>query len=434
MKRVKQRANLILVLAALLVAGLLVFVVRLARDGESWAMFSANTSVYQNGVLNTGTLEDRNGVLLASAGGGTYRYADDKTVRIACLHAVGDYQGNIGTGALKVFADKLADYSFLRGTTSPAGATVRLSIDSGLCAAAYNALNGRAGAVLVMDYTTGEILCMVSSPSFDPNAGANGADGVYLNRALSATYPPGSVFKIVTLTAALERIGGLQDRRFTCTGSTVIGGETVNCSGVHGVQTVEQAFANSCNVAFAQISEELGGDTLARYAKALGFTAELTLDGIPVKTGNFDAAGAGSAALAWSGIGQSTDLISPFALLRVSAAIANGGVLREPTLLKGQRGGTARLLGAATADSLAGMMSYNVQYAYGPSRFPGLNLCAKTGTAEVGDGTSHAWFTGFLQSEDHPLAFAVVVEHGGGGLTAAGAVANAVLQAAVKGS
>lgn len=86
---------------------------------------------------------------------------------------------------------------------------------------------------------------------------------------------------------------------------------------------------------------------------------------------------------------------------------------------------------ADTADKLKQMMSYNVVSHYGSDRFPGLNICAKTGTAELGDGTSHAWFAGFLDDEAHPYAFVVLVERGGGGLTNAGAVANAVLQAAV---
>ena len=77
-------------------------------------------------------------------------------------------------------------------------------------------------------------------------------------------------------------------------------------------------------------------------------------------------------------------------------------------------------------------MSYNVQYAYGSWLFPNLALCAKSGTAEVGDGTAHAWFTGYLDDEEHPYAFAVIAEHAGGGLTVAGAIANTVLQKAVE--
>ena len=88
---------------------------------------------------------------------------------------------------------------------------------------------------------------------------------------------------------------------------------------------------------------------------------------------------------------------------------------------------------AGTAEQLASMMSYNVAAHYGgESNFPGLKLCAKTGTAELGDGTSHAWFAGFLQDEEHPYAFVVMIEQGGGGLSAAGSLANTLLQAAVN--
>ena len=119
-------------------------------------------------------------------------------------------------------------------------------------------------------------------------------------------------------------------------------------------------------------------------------------------------------------------------MLRLVSAIACGGTFREPTLLLDNRNGKTELLDEDTADRLRDLMSYNVQSHYGTWNFPGLNLCAKTGTAEVGDGTSHAWFTGFLLDEAHPYAFVVLVENGGGGLNVAGPIANAVLQEAVK--
>lgn len=113
--------------------------------------------------------------------------------------------------------------------------------------------------------------------------------------------------------------------------------------------------------------------------------------------------------------------------------IANGGSVVEPSLLLDTpSGSTTNLLSGTTANKLRDMMNYNVSAHYGTNRFPGLNLCAKTGTAEVGDGTSHAWFTGFLLDDAHPYAFVVLVENAGGGLTNAGAVANTVLQAAVN--
>ncbi|MFB0919776.1 MAG: penicillin-binding transpeptidase domain-containing protein, partial [Oscillospiraceae bacterium] len=130
------------------------------------------------------------------------------------------------------------------------------------------------------------------------------------------------------------------------------------------------------------------------------------------------------------GIGQYDDLISPIAMLRFVSAIANDGVAREPVILKNSNSRSTQLMETDTAKKVRELMSYNVAYAYGQGNFPNLKICAKTGTAELGDGTSNAWFVGFLDDTEHPLAFTVVIERGGGGLANAGPVANAVLQAA----
>ena len=435
MKRVKRRAAAALILAALVLLGMTAYAIDFADNGEKWVTYKANEHVYTDGALTLGALTDRNGTVLAHAQDGTFTYADDAAVRVSSLHAVGDFAGNIGTGAITAFAGRMAGYSPITGIAGR-GEPLALSIDAGLNRTAYTALAGRRGAVLVMDYTTGEILCMVSSPAYDPNVGFDEADpayeGVYLNRALSAVYPPGSVFKLVTLAAALENIGDLSERTFTCAGSVDIGGVAVNCTGVHGQQTIEQALANSCNCAFAELSLELGGKTLEKYAKRFGFCEQLDVSGIDTAAGSFDVAASGSADLAWSGIGQYTDQVCPLAMLRYAAAIAGGGTVAEPVLLAGTSGGNTKLLSEETADSIGQMMSYSLSYSYGTWNFPGLALCAKTGTAEVGDGTSHAWFAGYLDDAAHPYAFCVVIEHGGSGLSAAGSVANTVLQAAVN--
>ena len=141
----------------------------------------------------------------------------------------------------------------------------------------------------------------------------------------------------------------------------------------------------------------------------------------------------GDPELAWSGIGQSTDLVCPFSLLRMVAAAANGGVLVTPHLIRNESPGSTRLIAADTADRLARMMDYNAVAHYNvEENFPGLSICAKTGTAELGNGSSHAWFTGFMDDEAHPYAFVVFVEEGGGGLSVAGKAANEILQYAVN--
>lgn len=429
MKRIKRRAAAVLVLAALILVGLGYFLARLAENGSSWAMYRANASVYTDGILDCGILTDRDGLILARMGDGEHHYADDETVRISCLHAVGDFLGYIGSGALTVYAGQLAGYSFWEGTTA-GGQTVALSLDADLQTTAWTALAGRSGAVLVLDYTTGEILCMVSSPAYDPNGEADTSlDGVYVNRCTGASFTPGSVFKLVTLAAALDTIPDLETRRFTCHQTLEMDGGTIRCTGWHGEQTIEQALANSCNCAFGELARELGPEVLEEYAQALGVAGSLTLDGVSTAAGQFLPAETGTADLAWSGIGQYEDLVTPYAMARLCAAIANGGQVREPTLLLGQDNGLTRLLSEETAEALGDYMNYDVVYSYGRDRFPGLDLCAKTGTAEVGGGATHAWFVGYLQS-GAPLAFAVVLEKGGGGLIQAGAVANTVLQKA----
>ena len=426
MKKVKRRAASALLIAALLVVGLAVYLVRLADDGGAWAS-------YFNGGTPGGTILDRNGVVLYTSDDSGFSFAEDWSTRVACYHLIGDTAGNIRTGALRQFRDKLAGYSFIEGATS--GQTISLTVDSALNVAAYSALAGRNGAVILMDYTTSEILCMVSSPGDDPaNPTSTPAEGTYLNKCLSSSFTPGSVFKLVTLAAAIDNIPDLFERSLWCEGSMIVDGAKLTCTGNHGSQTIEQALANSCNCAFGTLALELGPDIMAEYAEKLGITAPLTLDGMDVLPGSFTKGEEGSVGLAWSGVGQYEDLVCPYAMVRYVSAIANGGSVYEPTLLgRGKLDKETELLSESTAQKIFEMMNYNVQNAYGSWVFPGLNVSAKTGTAEVGDGTSHAWMTGFLNDPEHPYAFVVILEHAGGGLANAGPVANAVLQAAVAG-
>jgi len=429
MKRVERRAAAVLALSALILLGTGVLLWRLWRQGSVWAAYGANEHMYRGGVLAGGTLTDRNGVTLLHAENGEYTYAEEEAVRFASLHAVGDHRGSISQSALSLYSGELAGYSFVNGTTGQ-GETLALSLDSRLQAGAWYALNGRKGAVVMMDYETGEILCMVSSPSYDPLYGPRwDSDGYFINRCIGAAFVPGSIFKLVTLTAAVENLPDLTERTFTCQGSIEYYGEPVHCTGHHGVQTIEQALANSCNVAFAQLAVELGGETIRAAAERLGAAGALPYGAGVTAAGRFDVAARGTTPEAWSGIGQYNDLVTPYAMARLCAAIANGGVAHEGVLRAGETGETSRLMDAETAEFVGECMNYNVVYSYGKSNFPWLDLCAKTGTAELGDGSTHAWFVGYLQS-GAPIAFAVLLEQGGGGLAQAGAVANHVLQLA----
>jgi peptidoglycan glycosyltransferase len=121
MKKIKRRTASVLILAALVLVGLAVYAGRYAVRGGRWASFVSNGNVYSGGVLTAGTVLDRNGVVLSGVSDGTRTYAEDKTVRMATLHAVGDTSGNIGTGALSAFASELVGYDPIFGTYSLSG-------------------------------------------------------------------------------------------------------------------------------------------------------------------------------------------------------------------------------------------------------------------------------------------------------------------------
>ena len=433
MKRIQRRSSAALLLAFLLMLGTAVLLCQLAVHGGNWASYSANITIYSNdGILSCGTLTDRNGVLLAGSEDGEVQYAEDATLRKASLHTVGDYGGHVG-GALKAFAQQLTGYNLITGSSRAESNTVALTLDAELQICAWNALRGQTGCVLVIDYETGEVVCLVSSPSFDPYEEPDeSVEGLYINRALGGLYTPGSVFKTVTLCAAIENVPDLFERSFSCNKRAEVNGGTIVCGGRHGTQTIEAALANSCNCTFGALAMEMGGDTLAGYAEKLGFTSSHSLDGITTAAGHFDAVESKDAYLAWSGIGQHTDLVNPYAMVRYLCAVANGGTVNEPTLLLGNRNSSVRLLRQDTAEKIDEMLSYTFTTHYAPSgAFPGLDLCAKTGTAELGDGTSHSWFVGYTHSGP-PLAFAVCIERGGEGFANAAKAASTVLQEAVK--
>ena len=455
MKKIEKRSVFCLVLALALAVGLGVFVVLFFLNGGRWVSFAANRHLYNSaGQLKVGRVLDRDGDVLSWVEeNGTRTYYNSATVRRATLHAVGDAQGKIGTGALTAFADLLSGYNPLTGAYSPLGEgnDLYLTLDARLNYEAYQALNGRKGAVGVYNYKTGEILCMVSTPTYDPLnvpedlETSEEYEGAYLNRFLSSAYVPGSVFKTVTLQAAIETLPDLFERTWTCTGSVSVGGETITCPRAHGELDIAGAYANSCNGVFGQLAAELGGDTLERYAGQAGLTPSYSVNGIDTAPGRVDLSSASGGQVAWAGVGQYTDTLNPCALMVYMGAIANGGTAAVPQLVLrtenalGMESGyhsrsTGRLVSASTAETLAELMANNVAETYGTGRFPNMDLCAKTGTGEVGGGEQpNAWFAGFLRNEDAPYAFVVVVENGGSGNDVAGSIAARVLDALVNG-
>ncbi len=455
MKKITSRTIICFFLSMILVAGTGVFVFRFVTQGGTWAAFTSNRHLYSGKVLQGGKILDRNGTVLAQfdEGKGTWVYPGNTALRMATLHSVGDTTGMIGTGALTRFADKLSGYNLVTGAKPvfSGGRYLYLTLDSATCQAAYTALNGKKGTVGVYNYKTGEILCMVSSPTYDPanppkiQDGDERYDGVYINRLLSARFIPGSTFKLITATAALETISDLESRTFTCEGKTVVGNQLITCQSAHGEMSFKDALAKSCNCTFGQIASEVGSKTLKKYIEKSGITGSYSVNGIDTMASTYDLSSEDAGDLAWAGIGQGKDLVNPCAMMVYCGAIANRGYAAIPQIIEKTaikqnvrtslyiNRHTEDLIEADTAEMLAAYMRNNVEANYGSGNFPGLNICAKSGTAQTGgDNKESAWFVGFLQDDEHPYAFVVLVEEGGSGSKVAGRVANTVLQTLVR--
>ena len=452
MNSIARRTGFALVLACILLFGVLTFVIRYFLYADRWVSFTGSPHVYTNGKLDTGEIVDRSGaVLYTSAAGQTY--SDSAALRKATLHLIGDKAGNIPPRILRAYASKLFGYNKLNGTAAMEtnGGELRLTVSAQVQAVALQAMAGRKGAVGVYNYRTGEILCALSSPAFDPldppdletDNGDGRWDGVYIYRFFHASYTPGSIFKLTTLAAALDALPGLTEETFTCEGQRVINGEVVTCPKAHGELTLREALAKSCNCTFAQIALRTGKTALTAQAEAERLEENLKVDGITTVKGHFDLSEATDNDLAWAGIGQYTDLVNSCQYMVFMGAIGGGGVAAEPYLVgSAQCAGrqtyaasteyTPRMLSASAARTLRELMHYNVTEVYGDLKLDGVEVCAKSGTAEVGADANTATFAGFIADNDYPLAFIVIVEQGGAGSATCAPIANDVLQACIN--
>lgn len=434
MNKIMGRARLLLILILILALGMSFFVGEYFIKSGDWIMFAGSPHIYNAENLGCGVITDRDGNLLLDMTDGR-TYTDNVLLKSAIIHWVGDRQGNISAPALPHYAEAIAGFNKLDGVYAygGTGGTVETTFSAKVQMAALEAMGDYTGTVAVYNYKTGELICAVSTPNFDPDnvpdiAGKPEYEGVYLNRFTQTTYTPGSIFKIVTAAAALETIPDILDRTYECTGVLEFGEDRVTCEKAHGTLTFREAFARSCNCAFARIANQVGGDVLQRYAQQFRITEGVSFDGIQTAAGSLNAAGQMPVNVAWSGIGQFEDLVNPCRFMTFLGAIANDGVEVTPHFVEkitvgGQvtyeaaDASAGRIMSSRTAQILQEFLRNNVENYYGDDGFPeGLQVCAKSGTAEVGgDKKPNAMFTGFVANEELPLAFIVAVEDGGYG-------------------
>ena len=337
------------------------------------------------------------------------------------------------------------------GGTKSQGDDVYTTLDPELQQAAWAALGDHRGAVIAMEPDTGKILAMVSKPGYDPNTLAQdwevlnadeGGQSPLLNRAAQGLYPPGSTFKIVTaLEYMREHPLDYKDYRFDCSGTYVNGDYTIRCyhGESHGSQDFIQAFANSCNGAFASLGLELNLASLKGTAEELLFNRELPLTGFPYKESSFVMEpGAGTWEILQTSMGQGKTEMTPLHNALLTAAIANGGTLMKPYLLdrvvsageeevkKFMPEAWGSLMTAQEAANLTELMEAVVTVGTASAlRTDAYQAAAKTGSAEFETGReTHAWFTGFAPAQDPKLVVTVLVEEAGTGGRAAAPIAR----------
>lgn len=374
----------------------------------------------------------------------------------------------------RLFARRLSDLITGR---DPSGGNVVLTLDPEVQRTAYEQLTerGYTGSVVALRPQTGEILGMVSTPSFDPNELAsheaearmsawqqfNEADPPVLpNRAISETYPPGSTFKLIDVAAALSSGRYSPDSQLTAAPAITLQGTNTqlqnfngNACGTGETASLRDALQRSCNTAFAQLSAELGEQAIRSQAEQFGIgTTDLQVP-MPVATSTIGDI-PDTASLQQSSIGQRDVALTPLQNAMVVAAIANGGVVMQPHLIsqiqsqdlnpvettEPDRIGQA--IDSSVARTLTEMMVNNENNYSGSGKITGVQIAAKTGTAEHGPNPQavapHVWYVAFAPAENPQVAVAVLVESGGDrtnlaatGGTVAAPIGRAVIRAAL---
>jgi peptidoglycan glycosyltransferase len=369
----------------------------------------------------------------------------------------------------RLFVGRLAN--LITGRT-PQGGNVVLTLNSRAQQAAYEALAGRKGAVVAIDPSTGAILALVSSPSFNPDLlSSHNRQSIIdnrtklladptdpmLNRALSQTYPPGSTFKLITAAAALSS-GYTPETEIPAPdvlpypqSTKVLRNFAGESCGNGSTSTLMDALRVSCNTAFGDLGMTLGQDKLRKQAEAFGFGSQFS---VPMKSAqSVFPSGLNDAQTIQSAIGQFDVRSTPLQMAMVAAGIANEGVVMKPYLVKQLLGPDLAVLDTTkpeqlnravtpqVANQLTQMMIQVVQSGTGTSaQINGVTVAGKTGTAQNAPGQPpHAWFVSFAPASQAKVAVAVVVENGGGDNDATGGriaapIAKAVIQAILGGS
>jgi len=331
------------------------------------------------------------------------------------------------------------------------GNDVILTVDLDAQELATRLLRGRRGAVVALSAHSGAVLALVSAPAYDPELilTSEGEFQIFqadpnvpeLNRALQGLYPPGSVIKVFTAAVVLDLDRAREDTTFDCDGEYAIDGCKITCPQAHGEVTLREALTVSCNTTFAKLGRYFTADEFEDYARRFRLTALAQLPMFSKRGSIGDFGGEQrDVLLAETAFGQGETVLTPFAIARMTLAIANEGAVLEPYIIEAVRSPGGRILRSArereagravsveTARTLAGMMVDVVEHGTGRvASIRGVRVAGKTGSAENPHGRPHSWFTAFAPAESPEVVVTAVVENAGAGAEAAGPIVREVM-------
>ncbi|MBX9150510.1 peptidoglycan D,D-transpeptidase FtsI family protein [Rhodococcus qingshengii] len=361
----------------------------------------------------------------------------------------------------------------------PRGGNVVTTLNPAMQQVAYDQLTskGYTGSVVAIEPSTGRILTMVSTPSYDPNllASHDGAETTkawdelnadpndpLVNRAISQTYPPGSTFKVLTTAAALGN-GATPDDQLTAAPQITLPGTSTTLENYNGstcgpnpTASLRDAFARSCNTAFVELGIKDGADAIKDEASAFGIGIGPNTPAIPLPVADSTVGDiSDDAALGQTSIGQRDVAVTPLENAVIAATVANGGVRMQPNLISQLQApdltdlstpspvSMGQAISPAVAATLTDLMIGSENFTGGDGKIPGVQIASKTGTAEHGvnprETPPHAWYIAFAPAQNPTVAVAVIVENGGDrGLAATGGsvaapIGRAVIAAGIQG-
>lgn len=391
--------------------------------------------------VNAGQIVSQDGVLLAHTVDGQRAYADNPTLARAVLHIVGDYTHNMANTVENMYQGTLlgSDRNLFKQLFYDAmgkglgGDNIRLTINSDMSLKALELLGDRKGAIVLVNYATGEILTSVSTPTTDPINVIdfeNIPDTALFNRALNSTYFPGSTLKVMTSAAWMESDAYDPNLVVTCLSPHPLiepDGVRENNDYTHGDVDHYHAFATSCNYFFGTVGIRMGDEWFMREAEKFGFNSRLPVGQLQSTAPYIAMPLDSDAQLSWMAIGQPQGenelTASPLYLAMMTGAVANNGLMMEPQIVANKQNvmgqdydmlkptDLRQVMDGATSKELRAIMERNISENYPDITVDGYRIGGKTGTAEVeGQEYNNRLIVGYINDVAHPYAACIVLE------------------------